>query len=584
MHSDKWNHGWGFRDTQFEIGPDGHVRLTGNRYEISGFSMPGFLPFCEDALGVQLQRDDLMQTVPLEVSAPNKHPAFCAQVEMEFPTQDYSYEDRVRAVHSHGQATADEVYQALYGKLQRVVDMVFYCRSEASAVRITELAEQHGVCLIPYGGGTNVSGCLTLPSTETRMMVAINTRFLNKIEWINQTNGQACVQAGITGSDLEAQLRKLGFTSGHEPDSLELSTLGGWISTNASGMKRHRYGGIEEIVEHVTVVTPTGRLETLDMFPRQSTGVQVRPSLFGSEGNFGLITKAVLRLRRLPEATAYQSLIFPTFERGVGFLHALAGTSFIPASIRLVDNAQFRFGHALKPAETSSLAAAKSKLQRVFLEKVKGVDLSRMCVATLVMEGMHAEVEAQEQLIQQLAAQHQGFFAGSSNGKRGYNLTFAIAYIRDFLTRMHVMGETVETTAPWDKIQLICAAVRTEANKIHQEFNLPGKPFVSHRITQLYTTGVCIYFTYGIYTRGIKDADHVASSADQRLRAAIVEAGGAISNHHGIGKFRSAVLKQRLPSSNVRLIRAMKTTLDPNNVFGVQNGVFHEEVFKKDAT
>src|SRR5207249_9280687 len=94
-------------------------------------------------------------------------------------------------------------------------------------------------------------------------------------------------------------LQREGFTAGHEPDSLELSTLGGWISTNASGMKRHRYGGIEDIVEHVTVVTPTGELETLDMFPRQSTGVQIRPSLFGSEGNFGLITKAVLRLRRL---------------------------------------------------------------------------------------------------------------------------------------------------------------------------------------------------------------------------------------------------------------------------------------------
>ena len=134
---------------------------------------------------------------------------------------------------------------------------------------------------------------------------------------------------------------------------------------NSSGMKRHRYGGIEDIVEHVTVVTPTGELETLDMFPRQSTGVQIRPSLFGSEGNFGLITKAVLRLRRLPEATRYQSLIFPDFERGVSFLHALSETSFIPASIRLVDNAQFRFGRALKPAETSPLAAAKSRYHQM---------------------------------------------------------------------------------------------------------------------------------------------------------------------------------------------------------------------------
>jgi alkyldihydroxyacetonephosphate synthase len=530
-------------------------------------------------LGVKLERSNLMTTVPLSVPNPQKNEAFCAAVTKEFGVADYSFEDRERAVHSHGQATADEVYQALYGNLARVVDMVFFCRSEANATRITQLALDHNVCLIPYGGGTNVSGCLTLPRSETRMIVSVDTRPLNKIEWINKNNGQACVQAGITGSELEYLLQREGFTAGHEPDSLELSTLGGWISTNASGMKRHRYGGIEDIVEHVTVVTPTGELETLDMFPRQSTGVQVRPSLFGSEGNFGLITKAVLRLRRLPEATSYQSLIFPDFERGVAFLHALSETSFIPASIRLVDNAQFRFGRALKPAETSPLAAAKSKLQRAFLQKIKGVALTRMCVATLVIEGLNPEVEAQEKLIKQLAAQYQGFFAGSSNGKRGYYLTFAIAYIRDFLTKLHVMGETVETTAPWDKIHAICAAVKAEADQIHRHFGLPGKPFVSYRITQLYTTGVCLYFTYGIYTRGVTDAAHVASEADHRLRAAIIKAGGAISNHHGIGKFRSQFLKARLPASNVRLIRAMKTTLDPGNVFGARNGVFHDDAF-----
>jgi alkyldihydroxyacetonephosphate synthase len=109
---------------------------------------------------------------------------------------------------------------------------------------------------------------------------------------------------------------------------------------------------------------------------------------------------------------------------------------------------------------------------------------------------------------------------------------------------------------------------------------LPGKPFVSHRITQLYPTGVCIYFTYGIYTRGVKDEAHVASVADHRLRGAIIQAGGAISNHHGIGKFRSDFLKARLPESNQRVIRSMKTALDPNNVFGIQNGVFHRDVFK----
>ncbi len=568
-----WEHGWGFRDTQFELGPDGNVRLSGHRYEISGFSMPGFLPFCEDVLGVRLDTSKLLETVPLQVPPPNENRAFCEAVAAAFPAEDFTFDDRQRAIHSHGQATADEVYQALYGKLARTVDMVFLCKSQDHAVRITKLAAEHDVCLIPYGGGTNVTGALMLPKQEKRMIVSVDMRPMDRIEWINRGNRQACIQAGIAGSELERRLAKEGFTSGHEPDSQELSTLGGWISTNASGMKRHRYGGIEDIVEQITLVTPTGEVQTMDAFPRQSAGVQVRPALFGSEGNFGLITKAVLRIRELPEATAFESLIFPSFEQGVSFLRALSGTSFLPASIRLVDNEQFRFGHALKPAETGTVAKTKSKLQKAFLQKIKGIDLTKMAAATLVLEGTKHEVEAQKKLIGELAGEYDGFFGGASNGKRGYNLTFAIAYIRDFLTKLGVMGETIETTAPWDKIHDICEAVRQEARQIHTDFGIPGKPYVSFRITQLYLTGVCIYLTYGVCTRGL-DGARIAGDADHRLRKAIVRAGGAISNHHGIGKLRADLLDEKLEPTSKQVIRSMKQALDPGNVFGASNGVF----------
>jgi alkyldihydroxyacetonephosphate synthase len=534
--------------------------------------MPGFLPFCEEALGVKLDATHLREEVPLSVAPPNKNAAFCAAIEAEFP-QDYSYDDRTRAARSHGQATGDEVFQALYGRLHRVVDMVFHCRTESAAQRITELAKLHDVCLVPYGGGTNVTGCLTLPTNDARMIVAVDMRPMDKIEWIHRQNRQACVQAGITGAELERKLRLEGFTCGHEPDSQEFSTLGGWISTNASGMKRNRYGAIEDIVEQIFMVTPNGAFETMDKFPRQSAGVQVKSALFGSEGNFGLITKAVIRIRELPEATRYQSLIFPNFERGVEFLRALSATSFLPASIRLVDNMQFRFGHALKALETGQVAAVKSKLQKLFLTSVKGVDVGKMCVATVVMEGLESEVDSQERLIGQLASKYQGFFAGGGNGKRGYNLTFAIAYIRDFMTKVHVMGETLETTAPWDKIHAICEGVKAEAARIHVDFGLPGRPFVSYRVTQLYASGVCVYFTYAAYTRG-HDGAELAVAADQRLRHAIVQAGGAISNHHGIGKFRSRLLHERMPKPNVELVEGMKQQLDATNVFGAANGVF----------
>jgi alkyldihydroxyacetonephosphate synthase len=524
-------------------------------------------------LGVRLDTGNLLVPTRAKISPPSRNEAFCAAVAAEFDSTDYSFEDAPRAVHSHGQATADEVYQALYGHLERTVDMVFFCRTEQAAVRLTQLAQQHDVCLIPYGGGTNVTGALTLPKHERRMIVSVDMRPLCDIVWINKRNRQVCVQAGITGTELERKLTREGYTSGHEPDSQELSTLGGWISTNASGMKRHRYGGIEDIVEQITLVTPNGELQTLDAFPRQSVGVQVRPALFGSEGNFGLITEAVLRIRELPEATVFQSLVFPNFERGVEFLRELSGTSFLPASIRLVDNTQFRFGQALKAEDPSPFAHARSRVQRAFLTRIKGIDLKQMCAATLVMEGAKNEVRSQQALVGELAAKHRGFYGGGGNGKHGYNLTFAIAYIRDFLTKLSVMGETMETTAPWDRIHDICEAVKREAARLHSEFAIPGTPFVSFRITQLYVTGVCLYVTYGVCTHGL-DGAHIAREADHRLRGAIVKAGGAISNHHGVGKFRADLLEQKLTPPSDAVIRSMKSALDPQNVFGVANGVF----------
>ena len=142
--------------------------------------------------------------------------------------------------------------------------MVFYIESEEDAGKLIQLAEEFDVCLVPFGGGTSVSNALQIPKNENRMIVAIDTRRMNSIEWINEEDRRVCAQSGITGSRLEELLEEKGFTVGHEPDSIELSTLGGWIATNASGMKKNRYGNIEDIVENVTMITPKGDINQVE--------------------------------------------------------------------------------------------------------------------------------------------------------------------------------------------------------------------------------------------------------------------------------------------------------------------------------
>lgn len=109
-------------------------------------------------------------------------------------------------------------------------------------------------------------------SQNERMIVSLDTSRMNKILWVDKDNMIACVQAGIRGQDLEKNLKLSGVISGHEPDSMEFSTLGGWISTRASGMKKNTYGNIEEIVQGITFVTSKGVFKRSDHWPRISAG------------------------------------------------------------------------------------------------------------------------------------------------------------------------------------------------------------------------------------------------------------------------------------------------------------------------
>ena len=155
--------------------------------------------------------------------------------------------------------------------------------------------------LVAFGGGTNVTKALKLSPQETRMIVSVDMGRMNQVKWVDKENNMALIEAGVMGQDLERQLKKFGVCTGHEPDSLEFSTLGGWISTRASGMKKNTYGNIEDMLCNVTLVTPTGTYTKTNLWPRVSNGPDLNEVVLGSEGNFGIITEAVLRVRPLPQ-------------------------------------------------------------------------------------------------------------------------------------------------------------------------------------------------------------------------------------------------------------------------------------------
>jgi|TARA_B100001964_G_scaffold58438_1_gene66244 alkyldihydroxyacetonephosphate synthase len=569
-----WGHKWGYKDSKFILNEDRSVRMIGDRYELCGPDMPDFIPYVEEVLGITIDPNDILPEVETKpVREPNINIEFVDQIKSTFPDDRYSFTDEDRLIHSHGQTTSEEVYKILYSEIDSNVDMVFYIETEEEAVALISLAQEHDVCLVPFGGGTSVSSALKIPASETRMVVAIDTRRMDQIEWINDEDRRVCVQAGIIGSRLEELLGEKGYTVGHEPDSIELSTLGGWIATNASGMKKNRYGNIEDIVENVSMVSPNGKIEQVDPITRASIGIAPQSILFGSEGNLGLITKAILKIHKKPEEKKYNSAIFPDWETGVKFLYELSKTSFIPASVRLVDNVQFRFGQALKP-KSEGMKKVIDDLKKFMVLNVKGIDANQMCASTFVMEGSREEVAYQEKNISKLAKANGGLIGGSENGKRGYMLTFAIAYVRDFLTDFHIIGETMETSVPWSKIQQTCQAAEKKLVELHTKHKFPGIPYMSYRIPQIYHTGVCIYFMLGMSVKGIPHAEDIFGSIEHEIRKVIMENGGSISHHHGVGKLRKDFMTNTLSQSSIDLIKDIKEVHDPKNIFGIRNNVF----------
>ena len=573
---ERFPHRWGYTDTRFEFADPRTVRVTGSRYPLSGTSMPDFIPFAEEVLGVTFRPEDAVEEIRDKVVAePRRNQGFLDAIGQRLSQDQISLDDQDRLVHSHGQLSVDEIYRLLYDSpLERTVDLVLYPQDEDEVRDIVRLAGEHDVVLVPYGGGTNVSGALTLPPAEQRAIASIDMQRMDRILWVDEENLQACIQAGICGREMEKELLARGYTAGHDPDSVELSTLGGWIATNASGMKKNKYGNIEEIVIEACLVTPAGDIEVRHATPRNSTGVQPKSLLFGSEGSLGIITRATLKLHPRPECQEYGSLVFPNFERGVAFLKELRQRQgVVPASIRLLNNFEFRFGQALKP-RPAFWKGIVQKFQKFFLLKILGFKPLEVVGCTALMEGTRDEVAHQKKVVFRTAKKFGAVSGGASNGRRGYMLTFAIAYIRDFFNQFSTIGETFETTVPWDKIHQVIQAARQELADQCQAHGVAGTPYLAYRVTQTYQTGVCVYFTMGFCARGLENPTRVYHEIEHSIRQQILDNGGSLSHHHGIGKIRQGFLPQIQTQTSIDVLRKTKEAMDPGNIFAIGNGPF----------
>jgi alkyldihydroxyacetonephosphate synthase len=417
-----------------------------------------------------------------------------------------------------------------------------------------------------------VTNALDCNPQERRAIVSVDMGSMRRILRVDKENLLATVEAGVTGLDLHDRLALLGLTLGHEPDSWEFSTLGGWVATRASGMKKNRYGNIEDLVVSITAVTARGTLTRAADAPRVSMGPDVQEMLLGSEGTLGIVTEVTLRVSRVPQCQVYDSFIFPDFASGIAMLHEATRANCVPASLRLMDNTQFQLGQVLKPSNTAAPSTSLiDYAKKTYVTKVRGFQVDNMCAATVVMEGTRDEVAAQQATLHAIAKRHGGLAGGSENGKRGYYLTYLIAYLRDFALDYYFLSESFESSVPWSNARALCRDVKRAINDVAAAHGVIAPPLVACRISQVYATGVCVYVYYGVNYYGVSDPLSLFCATEKAAVDAMVTNGASLSHHHGIGKHRREWLEKAVSAPAIAVLHGVKRALDPNNVFATDN-------------
>jgi alkyldihydroxyacetonephosphate synthase len=241
-----------------------------------------------------------------------------------------------RASHTFGKAFRD-VVRALDGRLDHPPDLVAFPEREADVVALLDWCGSAGIAVIPFGGGSSVVGGVEARlSDEWPGVVSLDLTRLDRVVEVDATSRAARIQAGALGPVLEDQLRPHGYTLRHFPQSFEFSTLGGWLATRSGGHYATVYTHIDDLVESMRVVTPSGISESRRL-PGSGAGPSPDRLFLGSEGSLGVITEAWMRVQDRVRFKASASARFATFTQAAEACRAVAQSGLFPTNCRVLD-------------------------------------------------------------------------------------------------------------------------------------------------------------------------------------------------------------------------------------------------------
>ena len=539
----KW-WGWGYEDITF-----------------NDSEKPELWPYLKRELGV----DEIRWNKPIdfdEVTLPNQknNDAFLAALEQKLDSDQIVEDKKTRLIHAAGKSFRD-LWLIRHGNIKFAPDCVIFPNNENDVVSIVNAAKENGVVLIPFGGGSNIAGCLEPKDNHNRMVVSLDMCRMHKVIEIDQYSLIARIQPGVYGQHLEDQLAEHGVTLGHFPDSFLHSTLGGWVATRSAGMQSDIYGKIEDMVISLRMVTPSGTIITRTV-PKSSNGIDIRHLCIGSEGILGVITEVTIQVHKKPEKEDWYGWLFPDFQSGIDAIHECHRYNCMPTVTRLNDPKKTALSFAFKTPKTGFKATIANTF-KWYIGNVKKINFNQCCLMVVKYEGTQQEFKNIRKKVSSIYKKHRGVCLGAEPGRSFAKVKFDFPHLRDFTMDRSIMADVSETATTWNNL---CAMHKNGLKEIENAIKETGvNGWVGCHLSHSYHSGASLYFTFGCLQRKGREIEqylYVKKAAED----AFMKNGGTLSHHHAVGTEHLPWVEEDLSSTGLKAVKALKNGLDPNGI------------------
>jgi len=415
-------------------------------------------------------------------------------------------------------------------------DVIVSPRTTAEVSKVLQFANTWKIPVTPRGGGAGDT-CGALPIFGG---IVLDLGKMDRVLAIDEHNCTVTSETGIYQADLEETLAKRGYTLNFFPASHYCSTFGGFLANRGSGTLSSKYGKIEDLVISMEVVLPTGEITRTLPVRDHSAGPELNKLFLGSEGTFGVITNATLKMYPQPEERRFNAFLFKTLEDAIDAGRLIMVRRLGASAIRVYDEAD----------------------TRIMVKKVLGFERDGAFMV-VGFDGYKEMVDYQEGRAFQIVREKGGEDMGREPGLNWWKNRFKFYYPPYNLEAQPVVHGVFDTCASFDNILKIFYGQKKAVEEGFKEWEVTYMGHFSH----WYDYGTILYPTFIVH-KPPADADELLRLNHRIWNAGLQVAlanGGTVNEHHGVGLRLGRFMKENYGPGFVTLQR-IKKALDPNNI------------------